>query len=259
MYPVKKTLKELPNYIGKRLLEKRSKLGLTLVKMGTKLNVSPQQLQKYECAQSMITASRLYEIGCLFGVSVDYFFEGFKKSVQHTNKIMDTVIQSDQLRKFSILLIEDDDGDAYLTRKVAESSSVDVNILVMSNDREIFRFLRDQTTQVRFSRPDLILLDLNLPKTDGFSILQTLKQDRLLCDIPVVILSNSISRQDMISCYQNHAAGFMCKPFDFEVFQQKFNLLARYWAQSLALFKQTAVKTTKPKEASLNLILPTVL
>jgi hypothetical protein len=49
----------------------------------------------------------------------------------------------------------------------------------------------------------------------------------------------------MMSCYQNHAAGFMCKPFDFEVFQQKFNLLARYWAQSLTLFKQTTIKTTK--------------
>ena len=232
---------ELPRYLGKRLLEKRNRLGLSLAEAAAKIDLSPQQLQKYECVGSTVAASRLYQISCLFGVSIDYFFYGFKSNAHRAGNLTAIPNRPVQLRALNIVLIEDDDSDAYLTQKVAKSSSVDVDILVMSDDRELFRFLRNQTTHIRFPRPDLILLDLNLPKIDGFSILHTLKHDRMLSDIPVVILSNSFSKHDMIRCYQNHAAGFITKPFDFEVFQQKFDRLAHYWAQARALFKQTAV------------------
>jgi DNA-binding response OmpR family regulator len=96
-------------------------------------------------------------------------------------------------------------------------------------------FLRNKTTSVDFPRPDVILLDLNIPKRDGATVLREIKRDRDISDIPVIIMTNSINFQEMISCYKSFAAGYICKPFDFDIFQNCIDSFARYWAQSVVL------------------------
>eukprot|EP01035_Chromulina_nebulosa_P026080 gene26080-34099_t len=235
MCSLKNQVEELRRYVGKRLREKRNKLGLSLAELGAGLNIAPQQLQKYECAESTVSANRLYQIGCLFGVNIDYFFNGFNAILQNATRVPQAIIQPDRTVHLKVLLIEDNDSDAYLTRKAFEVCPVKIDILVMHNHRDVFRFLQGQKTDVVFPQPDLILLDLNLPKMDGLSILRKIKQDSMLSHIPVVILSHSISLKDMVTCYKNYASGFIAKSFDFDVFREKLNLLARYWAQTVVL------------------------
>ena len=134
-----------------------------------------------------------------------------------------------------ILLIEDNDADIYLTQRACAQSAVPIEILVMHEYVDIFRFLRHQTTGIDFPRPDLIVLDLCLPKIDGHSILRELKRDVTLSDIPVVVMTNSLRQQDMHSCYQEHAAGYVSKSFDFEVFAYEIDILAQYWAHTVVL------------------------
>ena len=227
--------KEIQAYIGKRIFERRKKLGLTLVDVAANIGIVAQQIQKYERAHSNISASTLYALSSALGVDLSYFFDGFHEFEKMKRPLQHTTIAHDRRSVLNILLIEDDAGDAYLTRLAFQRSSIAVNILVLHEMSDVFAFLRKQRTTLHFPRPDVIMLDLNLPKQNGFSILRDLKQDRTLSDIPVVIITNNISIKDMVACYHAYAAGYICKPFDFDVFAQKLDALARYWSQTVVL------------------------
>lgn len=222
-------------YIGKKITERRKKLGISLLDVSRRVGMSHQQIQKYERAHSLISVERLYRIAHAIGVSMDYFFKGFMDFPQQSSLHAKTSIRADRSLPLHILLIEDNDADVYLTRKACALSSVPIELLVMHEYVDIFRFLRHQTTEIHFPRPDLILLDLYLPKVDGHVFLRELKRDVTLSDIPVVVMTNSFRQQDMHTCYQEYAAGYFCKPFDFDVFANGFDILARYWAHTVVL------------------------
>ena len=225
--------KEVQVYIGKRISERRKKLGLNLANIAMDVGVTMQQIQKYETALSKMSASTLHMISHVLGVELDYFFKGFSEFEKMKLPMQHTVVAQDLTRALNVLLIEDDAGDTYLTRRAFEASAIDVNMLALHDSRDVFVFLRNQTTMVHFPMPDLIVLDLNLPRQNGVSILRDLKRDRTLSDIPVVILTNSINVKDMVMCYQEHAAGYMCKSFDYAEFEQRIDTLARYWYHAL--------------------------
>lgn len=222
-------------YIGKKITERRKKVGMTLLDVAREIGTSMQQIQKYECAHSPIRADRLYQIAYALGISIDYFFKGFTDFTAHSPLHAQTSIRADQSCPLHILLIEDNDADIYLTRKACALSSVPIEMLVMHESVDIFRFLRHQTMRIDFPRPDLILLDLRLPKVDGHALLRELKRDVTLSDIPVVVMTNSLRQQDMQTCYQEHASGYLCKSFDFDVFAYDMDTLARYWAHTVVL------------------------
>ena len=226
---------ELDHYIGKRLREKRLKRGLTLEDLSEKLNLSRQQLQKYETAQSRLSTTILYHLGLLLDVKPSYFFQGYANFQKKAQPPVANIIVPDRQSTLNILLIEDDAADQLLTRRAFEECSVNVNLLAMHDGIAALGFLRNESTSVDFPRPDLILLDLNIPKQDGASVLNELKSDPNLVDIPVIILTNSIDFKEMHSCYKAHAAGYLCKTFDFDVFQNNLDILAQYWALSAVL------------------------
>lgn len=226
---------ELDHYIGKRLREKRLKRGLTLEDLAEKLNMSRQQLQKYETAQSRLSTTILYHLGLLLDVKPSYFFQGYTNFQKKTHTPITNIIIPDRQSTLNILLIEDDAADQLLTRRAFDECSVSVNLLAVHDGIEALRFLRNENTNVDFPRPDLILLDLNIPKQDGASVLHELKSDSNLVDIPVIILTNSVDFKEMHSCYKAHAAGYLCKTFDFDVFQNNLEILAQYWALSVVL------------------------
>ncbi len=227
--------KVLDQYIGKRLREKRQKLGFTLTDLAEKLAVSHQQIQKYEQAQSRISAITLYQLGEILGVEPSYFFQGFSAFQKKCGRIHGDVIVPDRQSSLNVLLIEDDAADELLARRAFAEASLPVNIFTVHDGVAALDCLRNRSTLVDFPRPDIILLDLNIPKHDGATVLREIKRDREISDIPVIILTNSINFQEMISCYKTYAAGYICKPFDFDVFQKSIDALVRYWALTVVL------------------------
>lgn len=227
--------KELDVYIGKRLRMKRQKLGLTLSDLGEKIGVSHQQIQKYEQAQSRISAILLYQLCQILGVESNYFFQGFSAFSKNTELASSDIIIPDHESPLNVLLVEDDAADELLTRRAFSECSVFVNLFTVHDGMAAMDFLRNKLISVDFPRPDIILLDLNIPKRDGATVLREIKRDRDLNDIPVIIMTNGINFQEMLSCYKAYASGYICKPFDYDVFQNNIDALARYWAKSVVL------------------------
>ncbi len=115
-------------------------------------------------------------------------------------------------RPIEILLIEDDQGDVLLTTEAFESSRVANRIRVISDGAEAIEHLRNSTASG--TTPDLILLDLNLPKVSGPEILEIVKSDPVLRRIPVIVLTTSAAEEDILKTYDRHANAYITKPVD---------------------------------------------
>jgi chemotaxis family two-component system response regulator Rcp1 len=117
-----------------------------------------------------------------------------------------------------VLLVEDSPGDVRLTREAFKDAKVLINLNVASDGVEAMAFLNREGNNANAPRPDLILLDLNLPKKDGREVLAELKESPALKSIPVVILTTSASEADIHGSYQHHANCYITKPVDLEGF-----------------------------------------
>lgn len=117
-----------------------------------------------------------------------------------------------------ILLVEDDPGDALITKEALEHSKVLNNLQVLANGEEAIAYLRREGQHADAIRPDLILLDLNLPRVDGREVLAEIKADPALRRIPVVVLTTSAAEEDILRSYDLHANAYVTKPVDFERF-----------------------------------------
>jgi CheY-like chemotaxis protein len=117
-----------------------------------------------------------------------------------------------------ILLVEDDPGDVLMTREALAESKVLNNLTVVSNGEEALRYLLREGEYADAVRPDLVLLDLNLPRVDGREVLARVKADERLRTIPVVVLTTSEAEEDVLRSYQLHANAYVTKPVDFESF-----------------------------------------
>lgn len=135
----------------------------------------------------------------------------------------------------NILLIEDDESDTFLTIQAFKRSTVRTEIVVMNDSKSVFAYLKNETMNPSFTRPHIILLSFSLPKKDGMSILRRIKKDKSILDIPVVILSTSSSEQLVRKCYVEYASGYICKPFDFDMYAKRIDSFAHYWDQSVIL------------------------
>src|SRR6267143_5534192 len=111
-----------------------------------------------------------------------------------------------------ILLVEDSPGDVRLTREAFKDAKVHMNLHVASDGAEAMAFLRREGDYAKVPRPDLILLDLNLPKKDGREVLGEIKESPTLKSIPVVVLTTSASEADVLGSYNLHANCYITKP-----------------------------------------------
>jgi two-component system response regulator len=128
-----------------------------------------------------------------------------------------------------ILLVEDNPGDVELTREALHDSKVHMNLSVVSDGVEALAFLRRQTRYADAPRPDLILLDLNLPRKDGRGVLAEIKADPELRQIPVVILTSSQAEQDILRAYELHANCYVTKPVDLDQFVTIVRSIEQFW------------------------------
>ncbi len=119
----------------------------------------------------------------------------------------------------SVLLVEDDPGDVLLIREAFQDNKVGNELAVVSDGVEALQYLRGEGAHAGAARPDLVLLDLNLPRKSGAEVLAEIKDDPALATIPVVVLTTSSSEEDVLRSYRNHANAFITKPVDFERFR----------------------------------------
>jgi CheY-like chemotaxis protein len=117
-----------------------------------------------------------------------------------------------------VLLVEDDPGDVVMTQEAFEEHKVRNRLSVVSDGAEALAYLRREGRYADAVRPDLILLDLNLPRTDGREVLAEIKDDADLRTIPVVVLTTSEAEEDILRSYDLHANAYVTKPVDFECF-----------------------------------------
>jgi CheY-like chemotaxis protein len=123
-----------------------------------------------------------------------------------------------ELGTIDVLLVEDDPGDVAITREAFEENKVQNRLHVVTDGVEAMAFLRKAGPHAGVPTPDLILLDLNLPKMDGREVLAAIKADEELRSIPVVVLTTSDRTEDVSTSYSLHANAYVTKPVDFERF-----------------------------------------
>jgi chemotaxis family two-component system response regulator Rcp1 len=134
-----------------------------------------------------------------------------------------------------VLLVEDSPGDVRLTREAFKDAKVHINLHVASDGTDAMAFLHREGEHSNAPRPDLILLDLNLPKKDGREVLAELKESPTLKTIPVVILTTSASDADIQASYQRHANCFITKPVDLEGFLKVVKSIDNFWLSVVKL------------------------
>jgi two-component system, chemotaxis family, response regulator Rcp1 len=128
-----------------------------------------------------------------------------------------------------ILLVEDSPGDARLTKEALRGSKVINTLHHVQDGVEAMAFLRQQGVYANAPSPNLILLDLNLPRKNGLEVLAELKADARLRHIPVVILTISKSEEDIVKAYDRNANCFITKPIDFQQFMKVIKSIEQFW------------------------------
>jgi chemotaxis family two-component system response regulator Rcp1 len=132
-------------------------------------------------------------------------------------------------REIDILLVEDDPGDVELTKEGLQAAKMYVHLHVVDDGIKALQHLRKQGAYADAVRPDLVLLDLNLPKKDGREVLREIKADEGLKSIPVVVLTTSDADKDIATCYSAGANCYITKPVGFEGFIKVVSTLEEFW------------------------------
>lgn len=139
------------------------------------------------------------------------------------------VNESTYARPIEILLVEDSPGDVRLTREALKEGKVRNNLHTVPDGVEALAFLRREREYSKAPRPDLILLDLNMPKKDGREVLKDIKEDPVLRSIPVVVLTTSKSDEDILKSYDLHANCYIPKPVELDQFITVVQSIESFW------------------------------
>ena len=138
-------------------------------------------------------------------------------------------------RPVEILLVEDNEGDFGLVEEVFQEGRINNNLSVAEDGEEAMMFLRNEGQFAKATRPDLILLDLNLPGMDGREVLKEVKEDDDLKKIPVVVLTTSKAEEDILKSYDLHANSYITKPVDFNQFMNVIKSIESFWLEVVKL------------------------
>ena len=138
-------------------------------------------------------------------------------------------------KSIDILICEDNLGDVYIINNVLRNSTSNYDLHHVTNGETAMDYLQKIGDYQAASRPDLILLDLNLPKKHGFEVLQEIKTHPDLKTIPVIVLTSSKSEQDILKSYELFGSCFVTKPFDFEEFSNAMKNIEKFWLNLVQL------------------------
>ncbi len=222
-------------YVGHKLRTFREKIGLTLNDCAKKAGVSHQQIHKYELGQTKIPTGMLYLFCQLFSVTPNCFFEGYECENPDMSVQGNDITSFRSIDKINILLVEDSSEDQFLIRKALEEYDFKINLFCIHDGEEFLNIVKRRTHITTIPLPDLIFIDLNMPKMDGLETLKCIKQSKDLRHIPVLMLTGSISIKDVMNSYKNHASGYIRKSFEYETLKKHIHLAISYWTEGVVL------------------------
>ncbi len=152
------------------------------------------------------------------------------------------------MQPIEILLVEDNDGDIFLITEALGNAKIINKLNVVKDGKKALEYLEKKPPFASVILPDLILLDINLPKRNGLEVLQMIKENEALKTIPVIILTTSSSQKDVMASYANHANCFITKPVDAEQFLSVVATIENFWVTIVTLPGGTTVKPTMIKD-----------
>lgn len=135
------------------------------------------------------------------------------------------------MKEAQILLVEDNEGDIILTLEAFEESKIKTKISVVKNGREALDFLYRRGEYAEAPKPDIIILDINIPIFNGHEVLKRIKEDPALKKIPVIMLTTSSNRKDIHLAYENHSNSYITKPLDIDEFLKAILKIEEFWLQ----------------------------
>jgi len=199
------------------------------------MGFSYQQMQKYETGVSHVSAGKLLQFARILNVPPNYFFDGLKLEGVLENRINASVIQRRRVRAFSVMMVEDNPSDVILFKKALAECDVPTEVQTFHDAEGAIDFLANHDVKFSQDLPDLVVLDLSLPKVGGLELLKRIKKHPQLLELPVVILTNSISMNDMMAAYRHGAAGFIQKSVDLSEYMDGMAIVMKYWSKIVAL------------------------
>ena len=134
-------------------------------------------------------------------------------------------------RPARVLLVEDNEADVRLTREALREAGENVRLSAVGDGEQALAFLRREAGFTEAPRPDLVLLDLNLPRKDGIEVLAEMRADERLACIPVIVLTSSAAQQDIDACYARGANAFVVKPQDLDAFVDLIGAIRSFWLE----------------------------
>lgn len=138
-------------------------------------------------------------------------------------------------RPIDVLLVEDSPSDAELTRKAFQRQRIDIRLHHVWDGVECLKFLERDDSFREAPRPDLIVLDFNMPRMDGREVLRRVKENQRFSPIPVVVLSTGGEKADITEAYRSHANAYLIKPVDLERFFSLVSEIRRFWLETAEL------------------------
>lgn len=151
------------------------------------------------------------------------------------------------MKQINVLLIEDNPGDAELTRQSLAASKLSICLTTVDDGEKALKYLRNAPPYQKAVRPDLVLLDLNLPKLPGSEVLKAIKTDKNLRAIPVVVLTSSEEETEISRCYAEGANCYIVKPVDFNSFMAIVGTIEDFWFSVVKLTgAQKAARQARP-------------
>jgi len=139
------------------------------------------------------------------------------------------------MKPIQILLVEDNEGDVFLTKKAFEKARIANNISVVMDGEEAVKFLKAEGEYQDRIKPDIVFLDINLPKKDGKQVLEEVKADPHTKRIPIVVLTSSSAEQDILKSYDLQANAYITKPINLEKFHEIVSATENFWFSVVTL------------------------
>lgn len=226
----------IDQFLGERVRVRRKKLGLSQTALGKLVGLSFQQIQKYEQGANRIPASKLYELAEVLQVPVSFFYEGVER-------YRETLVKQSGLSKLSTLrrtalsvwLVSSDPEDMQQLSEMIGASPTATEVTQIAHIDQLSTKLRDTKQQLVSQLPDVILACGQIKAQKGFQIIREVKRDRMLREVPIIVMTDLLAADDMHQAYQAYVSAYMIKHTDERKLSKSLNAMLAFWADAVIL------------------------
>lgn len=224
--------------IGSTIKARRRSIGLSQADLAQKLAVSHQLIQKQESGESRISASNLFQIARILGVTTDHLFQNVDNLPVIEKRLPrpDDLIASERMSNLCVLVIDDSSSDQLLFAKAVDATNLQVSILFANSAKDAEDIFRNGVKSGDSKLiPDIVFLDLRMPKVSGLDFLKHIKKCSSYWQQPIIVMSNAIDAKSMHDAYKLGASGYICKPADFFDLKDVLQHVLSYWANVIVM------------------------